>query len=70
MMNDERLVEAVNLQKAIWKSEAVDGVSFAVNRGDIYGFLGPNGSGKSTTLRMMLGLIKPCGGEIKVLIKS
>lgn len=65
-MNDERLVEAVNLQKQFGSLKAVDGVSFAVNRGDIYGFLGPNGSGKSTTLRMMLGLIKPCGGEIKV----
>lgn len=65
-MNDERLVEAVDLQKQFGSLKAVDGVSFSVNRGDIYGFLGPNGSGKSTTLRMMLGLIKPCGGEIKV----
>jgi len=65
-MNGNILVEARGLEKQFGHLKAVDGVSFTVNRGDIYGFLGPNGSGKSTTIRMMLGLIKPNGGEIKL----
>lgn len=43
---------------------AVDGLSFEVRRGDVYGFLGPNGSGKSTTIRAILGLVGPTEGEI------
>lgn len=43
---------------------AVDGLSFSVEPGDIYGFLGPNGSGKSTTLRMIMSLIRPDSGSI------
>jgi len=45
---------------------AVDQLSMEVRAGEIYGFLGPNGSGKSTTLRMLLGLIKPSSGKIQV----
>ena len=41
---------------------AVDGISFAVERGEIFGFLGANGAGKSTTIRMMCGLLKPTSG--------
>ncbi len=43
--------------------EAVKGVSFAVQRGEIFGFLGPNGAGKTTTIKMLTGLIAPTGGE-------
>src|SRR5689334_728428 len=39
--------------------EAVRGISFAVHRGEIFGFLGPNGAGKTTTLKMLMGLIAP-----------
>ncbi len=42
---------------------AVAGISFAVPRGEIFGFLGPNGSGKSTTIRMLTGLLTPTGGS-------
>jgi len=45
------------------KVEAVRGVDFAVERGEIFGFLGPNGAGKSTTLKMLATLIPPDGGE-------
>lgn len=45
---------------------AVDKLSFTVERGDIYGFLGPNGSGKSTTLRMIMSLIRPDEGDIRL----
>jgi ABC-2 type transport system ATP-binding protein len=42
---------------------AVDGISFAVERGEIFGFVGPNGAGKTTTIRMLMGLIRPSGGS-------
>jgi len=46
---------------------AVRGISFEIFPGEIFGFLGPNGSGKSTTLRMILGLLKPTAGTLRVL---
>lgn len=49
---------------------AVDHVNFSVRRGQIFGFLGPNGSGKTTTIRMLLGLLKPSAGEAIVLGKD
>jgi ABC-2 type transport system ATP-binding protein len=45
---------------------AVDGVSFEVKQGQVLGLLGPNGAGKTTTLRMLMGLITPTGGDIRV----
>jgi len=48
---------------------AVDNISFEVNRGDVFGILGPNGSGKTTTLRMILGLLKPTSGTVRVFDK-
>lgn len=47
--------------------EAVRGISFAVRRGEIFGFLGPNGAGKTTTMKMMMGLIFPTRGRAEVL---
>ncbi|HEY0830117.1 MAG TPA: ABC transporter ATP-binding protein [Candidatus Dormibacteraeota bacterium] len=55
-------VEARNLVKRYGMLPAVDGVSFQVPRGEIFGFLGANGAGKTTTLRMLCGLIKPTAG--------
>ena len=46
---------------------AVKGVALAVERGTFYGFLGPNGAGKSTTMKMLTGLARPVGGEMRVL---
>lgn len=46
---------------------AVDGVSFTVERGEVYGWLGPNGAGKTTTIRMLLGLLRPTSGQARVL---
>ncbi len=56
-----------NLTKRFGNFSAVDGIEFDVNRGEIFGFLGPNGSGKTTTIRMLLGLIKPSAGSVMVL---
>lgn len=62
----ETVLEVVNLTKSFKKQAAVNNISFNVFSGDIFGFLGPNGSGKTTTIRMILNLIKPSSGHIKV----
>ncbi len=64
---NDHAVEAVNLTKTFGDFTAVDGVSFTVARGAIFGFLGPNGAGKTTTIRMLLGLLKPTLGSATVL---
>ena len=46
---------------------AVDQLSLAVGKGEVYGLLGPNGAGKTTTLRMILGLLQPTSGEATIL---
>jgi ABC-2 type transport system ATP-binding protein len=56
-----------NLSKHFDHFTAVDNVSFAVHRGEIYGLLGPNGAGKTTTIRMLLGLLNPTSGKGAVL---
>ena len=55
------------LTKRFARFTAVDGITFSVPRGSIFGFLGPNGSGKTTTIRMLLGLLRPTGGTARVL---
>ena len=49
---------------------AVDGLSLEVKRGEVFGLLGPNGSGKSTSIKMILGLLDPSGGTVKLFGKS
>ena len=49
---------------------AVDGLSLEVRRGEVFGLLGPNGSGKSTTIKMILGLLDPTGGAVRLFGKS
>ena len=58
------LLQVSNLSKNFADFAAVSDLSFNVYEGDIYGFLGQNGAGKSTTIRMILSLIKPTGGDI------
>jgi len=60
-------VEVSGLTKRFGDFTAVDGVSFAIRRGEIFGFLGPNGAGKTTTIRMLLGLLRPTSGTATVL---
>ena len=64
------IVSADNLSKQYGDFTAVKNLSFTVNEGDVYGFLGQNGAGKSTTIRMLLTLIKPTAGSIKIFDKE
>ncbi|OPA75626.1 ABC transporter ATP-binding protein [Paenibacillus selenitireducens] len=64
MSNDHIVVQLEHVSKVIGGKTIIDDLSFAVKRGEVYGFLGPNGSGKTTTIRMMLGLISMTKGEI------
>jgi len=66
-MGDGSVVLAVrNVKKKIGGKWIIKGVSFDVRRGEVFGFLGPNGSGKTTTIRMLVGLIKPTEGTIEI----
>jgi ABC-2 type transport system ATP-binding protein len=60
------VVEVRDLEKRFGTFRAVAGISFAVRRGEIFGFLGPNGAGKSTTIRMLCGLLTPTAGTGRV----
>jgi ABC-2 type transport system ATP-binding protein len=60
------VIEAAGLTKDYGGKRAVDGLSFTVRPGLVTGFLGPNGSGKSTTMRLILGLDAPSGGDVTV----
>jgi len=60
------IVYVKDLKKVFGRFTAVDGISFSVKRGEIFGFLGANGAGKSTTIRMLCGIITPTSGEGKV----
>ena len=64
---NEYAVEVVNLTKKFGDFTAVDGVTFNIRRGQIFGFLGPNGAGKTTTIRMLLCLLRPTAGQAAVL---
>jgi len=57
------VIESKNLVKKFGKLEAVKGVSFVVQEGEIFGFLGPNGAGKTTTINMLCTLLAPTAGE-------
>lgn len=67
MNRDRYSVVAEKLTKRFGNFVAVDRVSFEIERGEIFGFLGPNGSGKTTTIRMLLGLLRPTSGRAWVL---
>ncbi len=66
-MSQTNAIEAASLTRRFGKFTAVNKISFNVARGEIFGFLGPNGSGKTTTIRMLLGLLRPTSGSATVL---
>ena len=63
----EIVISVEGLSKRYGELRAVDGVSFGVRRGEIFGILGPNGAGKTTTLECIEGLVKPSAGKTAVL---
>lgn len=76
MSHDSRpVIQAIQLTKVFkdfWgraRVRAVDGVSFSLNQGEVFGLLGPNGSGKSTTIKLLLGLLFPTSGKLSILGK-
>ena len=62
----EAVIIARDLRKSFGDFHAVDGISFKVKRGEIFGFLGANGAGKTTAMRMLTGLSKPTSGQGRV----
>lgn len=66
MTGAETTIEVENLYKRFGKIEAVNNISFAVDRGEIIGFLGPNGAGKSTTMRIITGYVPATSGIARI----
>jgi len=60
------MIQVENLTKRYAGGEAVRGITFSVEKGEVVGFLGPNGAGKSTTMRMLTGYLPPTDGKIEV----
>src|ERR1043166_653631 len=65
-MNDQAIITAHHLTKRFGDFTAVDAISFAVRKGEIFGFLGANGAGKTTAMRMLCGLSIPTSGSATV----
>src|SRR2546421_11789143 len=61
--SDSIVISTSRLTKAFGNLVAVNDLHLQVMRGDVFGFLGPNGSGKTTTIRMLLGLVRPTAGR-------
>ena len=61
------VVEVAQINKSFKGVKVVDNVSFSIGQSEIFGMVGPNGAGKTTTLRMLMDIIKPDSGEIKIL---
>jgi ABC-2 type transport system ATP-binding protein len=66
MTDSDLMIKVVNLRRSFKNKEAVAGISFSVQRGEIFGLLGPNGAGKTTTIRMLTGQIVPDAGHATV----
>jgi ABC-2 type transport system ATP-binding protein len=65
-MSNKPVIEVSHITKSFGKTRALQGVSFQVGMGEIFGYLGPNGAGKTTTIRLILGLLKPNEGKAAV----
>ncbi len=65
-MNSLPVLEVNQLEKTYADTKAVKGITFSVNKNEIVGLLGPNGAGKTTTINMILGVLEPSGGTIRI----
>src|SRR5690625_2565069 len=63
-------MELHDVQKTIGKKKIIKDLSLQIRTGEVFGLIGPNGAGKTTTIRMMVGLMKLTGGDVKILGKS
>lgn len=63
-------MELIDLKKTIGKKEIIKGLSFKIDKGEVFGFIGPNGAGKTTTIRMMVGLMQVTDGDVQILGNS
>ena len=66
-MNDNIMISVSELKKFFGDVKAVNGISFDVKKGEVFGLLGPNGAGKTTTIKLLLGLLEPLEGTIKIM---
>lgn len=62
-MNDVA-IKLIDVKKTINNKEIIKGLTFEINKGEVFGFIGPNGAGKTTTIRMMVGLMKLTDGDV------
>lgn len=60
------MIAGEQLRKSFGAVRAVDGISFQIHTGETFGLLGPNGAGKTTTIGMMMGLIRPDSGTVRI----
>jgi ABC-2 type transport system ATP-binding protein len=66
VLDDQAVLSVASLRKTYGAVVAVAGVSFDVHRGEVVGLLGPNGAGKTTTINMILGVLSPTGGSVRI----
>jgi ABC-2 type transport system ATP-binding protein len=66
-MEENLAIEVEGLSKSYREKRAVDGITFSVRKGEVFGFLGPNGAGKTTTIKMLTTLIPPTEGKASIL---
>jgi ABC-2 type transport system ATP-binding protein len=62
-----KAIEVETLTKRYGSARGVENLSFSIEKGEIFGYLGPNGSGKTTTIRCLMGLLRPASGECRIL---
>jgi len=65
-MSNNEIIIVKSLKKFFGEVKAVNGISFEVRQGEVFGLLGPNGAGKTTTIKLLLGLLEPNEGEMSV----
>lgn len=69
-MSTHPVIEFKGVTKAFGSKLAVANLDLAVNRGEVYGFLGPNGAGKTTSIRLLLDVLRPSSGEVRIFGES
>ena len=66
----DNVIETISLKKIFGNQISVDNLNIHIKKGEVYGLLGRNGAGKTTSMRMIMGLVKPSEGQIKIFGKD